>query len=84
MNNRNTCCGYVKLGFSAIFFPQRNGVDRIHAIQKSRDWIPLQCCENLEVYISPLINETGKMKTNSNVGVEWFDQWGGVKNPQKM
>ena len=30
-----------------------------------------------------LSNETGKMKTHSNVGVEWFDQWGGVV-PQKM
>lgn len=29
-------------------------------------------------------NETGKMKTNSNVGVEWFNQWGGVKKPPKM
>ena len=50
----------------------------------SRDWIRLQC-ENFGSFQSRqrLINETGKMKTNSNVGVEWFDQWGGVV-PTKM
>lgn len=50
----------------------------------SRNWIRLAA---VRIWKFPfrrqrLINETGKMKTNPNVGVEWFDQWGGVLPPK--